>query len=71
MKPAEIQAAIAEHLGGLTAAASVQAMTQSLLQTYADQMNRGREKIGLVDGAFDEAKYAAHMKLLFGDRGEW
>ena len=69
MRPAEIKAVIAENLSGKTGQAHANALVDTLLQTYADQMNAGREKAGLVPGKFDEAKYTAFMKGLYGEEG--
>lgn len=72
MKPAEIKAVIAENLGGKTGAEHASNLINGLLKTYADQMNADRAKAGLVPGAFDEAKYFAHVKGMFGeDRAAW
>jgi hypothetical protein len=67
MKPEEIQAVMAENLQGKTSADHAQAMLSGLLQTYADQINADRAKHGLAPGNFDEDKYAAFMKGIYGE----
>ena len=61
MKPEEIHAAIAENLQGKTGAEHAKALTDGLLQAYADQTN---ERLA----AADPDKYAATLKVLFGEQ---
>lgn len=73
MTPAEIMEAIADSLNGQTGEQHSAAMVKALLQTYADQINADRAKHGLVPGNFDEDKYAAFMKSVYGEQeaGAW
>lgn len=69
MTPEEIKAAIAESLDGKASVAHADAMVSALLQTHADQANANRVKNGLVPGNFDEVKYTAFLKGLYGEDG--
>ena len=69
MKPDEIKAAIESNLGGKTGAEHADALTDQMLQTYAEQFNQAREKVGTTPDTFAIDKYTALMKSAFGDVG--